>query len=385
MNKNPRKLYFCAMENTISNNIHASQIYPVIKRTPNMSGLFLNPWLEISKSRIGPIYFDKRHDSNVQIRRLPLATYFFFSPWYIFPIIFMISFIYLFVHCLFNRYDIIHCRHTLSGCIAIPIAKIFRIKILSDIRGCYTDEGVLLGRWRSGSLAFKFYKKMEKFVYRYSDTVSGISPVMCRYIASVCPLTKAVYIPAVVDSRRIFFDEKIRCEARNAMGLSSDDKCFIYAGSLGAWHSIDALLSQLRSTVKKIGVEDKNIHLVVLSKDSRFIEALKELPYRVIARSVQPSEVNYYLNAADYGLLPGRKIISESAKNVFGVMISSKAQEYLCCGLKVISNKGIEYFQSKNRFNTSETRRSEISKTFQSEFSLDNVLLNYSAVYEDLT
>ncbi|MDA8920546.1 hypothetical protein N9I16_05355 [Porticoccaceae bacterium] len=385
MNKNPKKLYFCAMENTISNNIHASQVYPVIKRTLNMNGLFLNPWLEVSKSRIGPIYFDNRHESNVKIWRLPIATYFFFSPWYIFPIIYMILTIYLFLHCLFNRYDIIHCRHTLSGCIAIPIAKIFRIKVLSDIRGCYTDEGVLLGRWRSGSLSFRFYKKLEKFVYRYSDTVSGISPVMCRYIASMSPLTKAVYIPAVVDTKRIFFDEKLRCQARNAIGLSSDDKCFIYVGSIGAWHSIDALLSQLRSTVTKIGAEDKNIHLVVLSKDSRFIEALKELPYRVIARSVQPSEVNYYLNAADYGLLPGKKIISESDKNVFGVMISSKAQEYLSCGLKVISNEGIEYFQSKNKFNTSETRRSEISKTFQNEFSLDNVLLGYSAVYEELT
>ena len=86
MINNAKKLYFCVMENTFANNIHASQVYPIIKRTPNMRGLFLNPSFEISRSRIGPIYFDQKFDSNIQISRLPLATYFFFSSWFMFPI-----------------------------------------------------------------------------------------------------------------------------------------------------------------------------------------------------------------------------------------------------------------------------------------------------------
>ena len=231
-----KKLYFCAMENTIANNIHASQVYPIIKRTPNMRGLFLNRVLKYLN--VLAQYIDQKHDSKIQIFRLPIATYFFFSSWYIFPIIFFILSIYLFAHCLLNRYDIMHCRHTLSGLIAIPIAKIFNIKVISDIRGCYTDEGVMLGRWKQGSLSYKFYKKIEKFVYKYSDAVSGISPVMCRYIKSISASTEPFYIPAVVDTERIFFDQKVRVKARNELNLSEDDICFSYVGSIGAWNSI---------------------------------------------------------------------------------------------------------------------------------------------------
>lgn len=371
------------MENTFANNIHASQVYPIIKRTPNMRGLFLNPSFEISRSRIGPIYFDQKFDSNIQISRLPLATYFFFSSWFMFPIIFMILSTYLFIHCLFNRYDIMHCRHTLSGLIAIPIAKIFNMKVISDIRGCYADEGVLLGRWKSGSLSFRLYKKIEKFVYKYSDSVTGISPVMCHYIKSISPSSKPVYIPAVVDTNRIFFDKKVRSEARNELNLSEDDACFIYVGSIGAWHSVNSLINQLQTTVKKIGIEDKKVQLIVLSKDSIFVEASDELPYRILTRSVESSEVNYYLNAADYGLLPGKEITSDSAKNVFSVMISSKAEEYLCCGLKVISNRGIKYFQNKNLSYMSGTSRKDIANNFKNEFSLDKVLSKYDAIYQN--
>ena len=114
------------------------------------------------------------------------------------------------------------------------------------------------------------------------------------------------------------------------------------------------------------------------------VNRLYKLPYRIFARSVRPSEVNYYLNAADYGLLPGKKIISDSDKNVFGVMISSKAEEYLCCGLKVLSNEGIEYFQDKNLINIYGKCRNDIANNFKDEFSLDKVLSKYDALYENL-
>ena len=344
---NSRKLYFSALENTISNNIHASQVYPIINRTSNMKGLFLNPFFEVSRSRIGLISFKKKLDSKFKIFRLPIATYFIFSPWYFFPIIFIILSIYLFFHFLFNRYDIVHCRHFLAGLVAIPIAKIFSIKVLTDIRGCYTDEGVLIGRWKNNSFSYKFYKKLEKFVYKFSDNVCGISPSMCDYIKSISPLTNPIYIPAIVDTERIFFNENLRSEARRALKLSKDDLCFIYIGSISPWNSIDALIDQLKLTVHKLGAKDEKIYFIFLSNDSKHFKTLEKLPYKILTKSVLPSEINFYLNAADYGLLPGKKIITESDKNVFKVMISSKAEEYLCCGLQVISNEGIEYFKNK--------------------------------------
>jgi hypothetical protein len=94
--------------------------------------------------------------------------------------------------------------------------------------------------------------------------------------------------------------------------------------------------------------------------------------------------VNYYLNASDYGLLPGKKITSDSEKKVFEVMISSKAEEYLCSGLKVISNDGIKYFQNLNQLNIFENHRSDISSSFKNEFSLEKVLSSYASIYDNL-
>ena len=68
------------------------------------------------------------------------------------------------------------------------------MKVITEIRGCYTDEGVLLGRWKSKVCHLGFYKKkIEKIVYKYSDAVTGISPVMCHYIKTISPSSKPVY------------------------------------------------------------------------------------------------------------------------------------------------------------------------------------------------
>ena len=66
-------------------------------------------------------------------------------------------------------------------------------------------------------------------------------------------------------------------------------------------------------------------------------------------------------------------------------MISSKAEEYLCCGLTVISNKGIKYFQNKNLLNISGMNRNDIANNFKNEFSLDTVLSKYDALYKNLS
>ena len=113
-----------------------------------MRGLFLNPSFEISDHVLAQYILIKNliQIFKYLVYHLQLISFFFLV--YVSDN-FMILSTYLFIHCLFNRYDIMHCRHTLSGLIAIPIAKIFNMKVISDIRGCYADEGVLLGRWKS--------------------------------------------------------------------------------------------------------------------------------------------------------------------------------------------------------------------------------------------
>ena len=54
-------LYLTVMENTFHNNIHKSQIYPILSTVPNIHGLFVNPIIEASRSRIGVIKKRKKN------------------------------------------------------------------------------------------------------------------------------------------------------------------------------------------------------------------------------------------------------------------------------------------------------------------------------------
>ena len=87
-------LYFCALENTFGNNIHKNQVYPLLKESPNIWGLFVNPIIEVSRSRVG-IVKQREPIENGSVVYTPFPSLLFFCPWYFFPLVVLYLFLVL--------------------------------------------------------------------------------------------------------------------------------------------------------------------------------------------------------------------------------------------------------------------------------------------------
>ena len=155
------KLYLCIMENTYNNNIHKNQIFPLIAKDNKTILLFIAPFFILTRRSFG-INKQTYNDKNIIHIKIPLFSYNFSMNPFIFPwfLLFTIPFAIFFV--LKHKIKEIHARNHLSAITAVIVKKIFRnIKLLSDFRGLYAEEGVILGRWKHDSLRFRFWKYIE--------------------------------------------------------------------------------------------------------------------------------------------------------------------------------------------------------------------------------
>jgi len=311
---------------------------------------------------------------------LPFPTYFFFSQWFVLPLIIIWSIFPIIYFCLRKKITIIHARNLNSGICAVLVSKILRVKVVFDVRGIHADEGVLIGRWKHKSFNYRVHKFLESWVLRSARSVLCISPNLCRYVTEIAPNVAPEFVPAMVDTRAINYSPELRAQARVQLNIGADDLCLIYTGTLGAWHHIEKLREQVVSFIERF--QDKTIVLVILSKAERH-KVLQQLNLssRVLIKEVPVDQVNLYLNAADIGLLPAREIESNSHRLVFNVMISSKAEEYLCAGMGVCADHSITYFTNNNYATDVAADRLKKSQFFQQEFSAESVCVKIQRSY----
>ena len=374
-------LYFCALENATNNNIHKNQIKPLLDKNELLKCLFITPIFEISRNRIGMIKLEKSTE-RVKYHPSPFPSFLFFCPIIFFPLVYIYCCIVLLLHVYNRNYSFIHCRNTLSASIAIPISKIFRLQVLCDVRGLYPDEGVIIGRWRFGSLSYNFFGLLEKITFMYSDHVSAVSPELCNYIRRKVPSAEPLYIPAIVHKQQFYFSPQLRNETREILGVDRSSYCLIYVGTIGAWHTKKNIIAAILDFMNQNNVKKESLSIIILSKNTAgLVEDLTKLAGKVICEIVAPTEVNKFLNAADFGLLPGLQITNKAEENVLRTMISSKAEEYLVCGLGVLTHPAIKFFEAIDKRYLEQEGRKSRSSYYSKEFSIEAVLKKYEILY----
>jgi hypothetical protein len=367
-------LYLVVMENTFKNNIHANQIYPVLNANPNMHALFINPLFEASRSRIGLVKGRQKID-HAKVFYSPFPTYFFFSQWFVLPFVILWSCVPLLYLCVKNKIAVIHARNLMSGICAVLVSKICDVSVVMDMRGVHPDEGVIIGRWKYGGYSYRIHKRLEAWVLKAATHVACISPNLCKYVSDVAPSVRPIFVPAMVSPESFYFSAALRKEARNQLSIKDNDVCLIYTGSLGSWHRISELKKQI-SDERNLVVGKKLVVIILSNADPDVIKSELDLDISIpiIVRNVPPVEVNYYLNAADIGLLPAKKIENESDRIVFDVMISSKAEEYLSTGLDIRANPAISFFFDDEYYRSDFKSRDETAFFYQSKFSNASVI-----------
>lgn len=379
------KLYLCVMENTQNNNIHANQIFPLTEDEENTILLFLPPMFIINRKGFG-INTQKYNNINVYHARIPLLSYNFSMNPLLLPIFFICTLPFLFAFVFKYHVNEIHARNHLSALLAVIIKKFFkRVVILSDFRGLYAEEGVILGRWKYDSLRFKIWKYIEKFICRNSDIVTTISQNMTKYISETYTIDNAHFVPAIVDTKKFHFSSEFRDAFREENNVSEDEVVFLYVGSFGLWHDIPTFYEYIDKYLKKMRISKYRVFILSDISENQYKYLHDRFNTTIL--SVEPNLVNKYLCGADIGVLPGSKKQGGEFDMMYNTMISSKLEEYLCTGLKVIVNSRIEEVNNMIKYDFDESaliqedsKRIMVSDKYQNLFSS----IKIKSIYDEL-
>lgn len=135
-------------------------------------------------------------------------------------------------------------------------------------------------------------------------------------------------IPCIAPESDFFFDPALRDKMRNELAISADEAVYVYSGSLVAYQRFDETVE----TFQRALASGQKARLIVLTPDvERARQACAALPAgSTICRSVDHTQVNGYLNAADFGML------LRDSTPVNHVAFPTKFAEYAMTGLQVV-------------------------------------------------
>lgn len=383
------KLYLCIMENTFNNNIHRNQIFPLTSRDKKIKVLFIAPLFILTRNGFS-INRQKYIEDNVHHIRIPLLSYNFSMNPLLLPIFLLLT-LPIVIYFVF-KYKIIniHARNHLSSLVSVAAKKIKKnLIILSDFRGLYAEEGTILGRWKYNSFRYKIWKYIEKKICNNSDIVTTISKNMTKYISDSClnNKNKIFFIPAIVDTNKFFFSPLIRKEFRDENKINDDVIVFLYVGSFGLWHDLPTFYKYIEHYIKKYNI--LKFKVFILSNIKRNVYLKLHDKYNATIKSVSPDLVNRYLCGSDIGILPGTDNSGIEYDLLYRTMISSKVEEYLSTGLKVIVNERIEevYEMTKNdykenRLIKNNELRIDIANKYKELFSAKKIKKEYRILIE---
>ena len=148
------------------------------------------------------------------------------------------------------------------GIPALRAARILGIPFTYEMRGMWEESAVASGRWKSGGLAYRRFRRMETKVLRAADTVICISQTLRQEaISRGVEESKISVVPNAVDA------EVVRNESDlfNEMKDQLEDKLVVgYIGSLRELEGVD-LTAKAVSILKEKGFD---VNLFVLSSQS---------------------------------------------------------------------------------------------------------------------
>lgn len=383
------------MENTFNNDIHRNQVLSLANHGVNYIFLFMSPLFILNRKGFS-INKNRFDIPKVYEFKLPILSYHYSMHLIVIPFFLLIS-IFPFVYYVRKvRPEVVHCRNLISSFLANVVKKLFSLKykVVCDPRSVYVEECVIEHAFRYQGLNYKVWKNIEKWIYQNSDACIGLSCYFKQYLESYN--SNSYYVPAVVGDNYSFSDMK-RAEIRAKWNLGEQDMVCCYIGSIGTWHSLEKMISDLKFLINKF--KNKQIRIVFLSGNTMACnEITKQFNSEIILKNgrVKPNEVLDYLLMSDIGLVPGSDNNGFCYDLLYDTMISSKAEEYLSSGLPimvntrigslaklVLDNKSGYIFDGKKIIEAVSDRNS-ISMVFNNMFCVSNVVKNYIVIYNSL-
>jgi hypothetical protein len=226
---------------------------------------------------------------------------------------------------------------SVAGTFTYVYARILFMRLLLYQFEPHSELSRDAGAWPEKSLQFKISRFLEHSAARYAAVIaSGTRFMRDRLRDEWGVKAKFVQIPTVANDRKFKFDESLRQQVRDELGLSDQNKVIYYAGKFGGlYYGIETALFyrwlwEIEPSLRMLVVtphEDAEVHHLFdranVVRDSYHI------------RHSSYDEIHRYHFAGDIGLVtipPGPSQFFRS---------SIKVGEYLCAGLPFITSYGV--------------------------------------------
>lgn len=245
-----------------------------------------------------------------------------------------------FIICTKPNIRIIHCRGSIPAAIGIIPAKIFRKRMIFDLRGLLAEEYADAEVWKRGSFLYMLINLLEKTMLIFSDKVIVLTKNFSDYLKNdkFLPHWAKInqeIIPCCVDLDKFSFraqKDEVLLERLNL----KDKFIFFYGGSVGSWYLFGEMVDFFKVAKRffKTGV-----FLVLSHSEKNEIESIFK------SREIDPSD--YRIAKADFNSMPDYLSLADAGMLFYKPDFSRRANsptkiaEYLACGKPVVLNRGI--------------------------------------------
>lgn len=208
------------------------------------------------------------------------------------------------------------------GFVACVLAKIFRCRMIYEIRDLWPEILVDIGAIRRNNILFKILKRIELFIYKHCDAIVSTLPNVADYIKINTKQNILIeYIPNGIVPKKL----KIK---KNKTRKSLKTKKIMYFGGYGLDHDIETILKSAKILKQKY----KNKFVFLLygdgpKKDQMKLFAKQEKIDNAFFNQPVPKEkIPYFSKTADLLLVA----ITDSPSYRFGINLNKILSYFMC-------------------------------------------------------
>lgn len=298
---------------------------------------------------------------------------------------------------------VVHCRsyHATWAAVSVKFRYGLSYKIIFDGRDLWPEEMALKLGFDETSVHYEYLKNIEQMLLDKSDYSVSVSQVMHEHYTALGALRdRCIYLSA--DVKKLYQGHKRISEIGNNQCINF---CYLGALSDSTWHKATEL-AKLFSNLNRIF--PRCFLTIITTSDYRHINAVFSkfnLKNYCIKTTKTVDDLKEILSYQDFGLMSYFIPENELQKKLGGVLLSSKAVEYLSAGLPmicsgycgeitriIVENKlGVSYFPEKMELFSvedflpylAESARERCRSFALSNFDCDVSAEKYAKLYSD--